>query len=337
MDISASEPLNLNNMKIMFIVTIDTEMDKSLSWNVSVNETFNSVLYGIPDTYTPLFDEFGVKPTYLLSSEVINHQGCIRVLKNINNCELGTHLHGELVEPEGIKGSLSNISITDMECSYSKEIEYKKLKNLTVLFKEKLGYLPTSFRAGRFGAGDNTIPSLERLGYLVDSSVTPGVDWNYPEGRANYIMAREQPYFPSKDNLLNEGSTKILEVPVSITTSKFRKPCYSAMETIRFPLVNHMVDRIFPAHWLRPSCTNASEMIQVITKLVKFYQRNKVVVLNMMFHSMEIIPCASPYTKNEEESHAFLERIRMVFKYCLANNITFVKMSDLYSMFITRN
>jgi len=324
-------------MKVMFIITIDTEIDKSLSWKVSVNKTFSSILKGIPDKFTPLFEEFGAKPTYLLSSEVINYQDCVRVLKIITNCELGTHLHGELLEPESIISNLSNAIITEMECSYSKEIEYQKLKNITELFKGQFGYQPTSFRAGRFGAGDNTIPLLQRLGYLVDSSITPSVDWNYPEGRANFMMARQQPYFPSEDNLLLEGSSKILEVPVSIVASKCRRPCYTILDTMKLPLTKQIVDHIFPAHWLRPSRTTSSEMIQVMTRIVKHYHSNDFIILNMMFHSMEIIPGASPYTKNEEESHAFLERIRTVLKYCVSNSFTFATVSELYSIFYNRD
>ena len=45
-------------------------------------------------------------------------------------------------------------------------------------FRTAFGRPPRSFRAGRFGIGENTVPILDSLGYAVESSVTPHVDWS---------------------------------------------------------------------------------------------------------------------------------------------------------------
>ena len=317
-------------MTVFFVVTIDTEIDRSPDWRVSADESFSSVLDGIPRKLTPLFNRFGAKPTYLLSNEVIENKDCVAVLKNIDSCELGSHLHGDLVEPQRKVYKLGNTFNLAMQNSYPEEIEYQKLKNLTNLFVEKFGYSPTSFRAGRFAAGNNTITSLEELGYLVDSSVTPGVDWDYPEGRTNFLYAREQPYFPSKENLLAEGSSKVLEVPISIVPPRFKKHLY-ILDKVK--PVSGIVNRIFPTRWLRPSFQNSSEMLGVIKKMIRRYRMNNAVVLNMMFHSMEVIPGASPYTKTEGECQALLERIKTVLEYCARNSFAFATLSELYSVF----
>ena len=318
---------------IFFVITIDTEIDKSLNWKVSANETFSSVLDGIPKKLTPLFNQFGARPTYLLSSEVMENKECVSLLKSIDNCELGTHLHGDLIEPQRKVYKLANTRTGEMQNSYPKELEYQKLKNLTNLFIEKFGYPPTSFRAGRFAAGNNTVTLLEELGYLVDSSVTPGIDWNLPEGRANFLQAREQPYFPSKENLLEEGNSKVLEVPVSIVAPRFKKYFYTVDKVKVLRPVSVIINTIFPARWLRPSSQNPSGMLGVITKLLKRYGGNNAIVLNMMFHSMEVIPNASPYTKTEDECEALLGRMGMVLEYCATNNFNFVTLSELYSVF----
>lgn len=311
-------------MKIFFTITIDTEIDRSLDWKVSEKETFFSVLEGIPKKLTPLFDKFAAKPTYFLSNEVMENNDCVNALKNIENCELGAHLHGDLIEPQRKIYGLSKAWTGAMQNSYTGEIEFQKLKNLTDLFFEKFGYKPKSFRAGRFAAGSNTIISLEKLGYLVDSSVTPGIDWNYPEGRANFIDAENQPYFPSKKNILKTGDSKILEVPVSIVGSEFRTP---------IKLFNKIVSKIFPIYWLRPSFQNSEEMIYVIKKIKNQNFEKKNIVLNMMFHSMEIIPSASPYTKTEKDCEDFLKKIEKVLEYCKINKFDFVTLSELYPYF----
>ena len=62
-----------------------------------------------------------------------------------------------------------------MQGDYPPEIERGKLAALTELFRKRIGYSPTSFRAGRFGIGHDTGRWLFELGYLVDSSVVPHV------------------------------------------------------------------------------------------------------------------------------------------------------------------
>ncbi|MBA7507587.1 hypothetical protein ES706_06307 [subsurface metagenome] len=320
-------------MKIFLVITIDTEIDKSPDWRVSANETFLSVLDGIPKKLTPLFNQFGARPTYLLSSEVIENKDCVSLLRSIANCELGTHLHGDLVEPQRKVYKLANTRTSAMQNSYPSEIEYQKLKNLTNLFIEKFGFSPSSFRAGRFAAGNNTITLLQELGYLVDSSVTPGVDWNFPEGRANFLGAKEQPYFPSKENLLEEGNSTVLEVPVSIFTPRFKKHFYALDKLKGLKLVSAIINTILPTRWLRPSLQSSSGMLGVIAKMIKRYGVNNAIVLNMMFHSMEVIPNASPYTKTEDECQALLKRIEAVLEYCATNNFTFATLSELYPVF----
>lgn len=321
------------NNEIFLVITIDTEIDKSINWRIPENETFLSVLKGIPNRLTPLFNQFGAKPTYLLSSEIIENDECVGLLKGVENCELGTHLHGDLLEPQRRVFELANAETSDMQCSYPYEIEYRKLSNLTNLFKVKFGYRPSSFRAGRFGAGNNTILLLEELGYRVDSSITPGIDWNFPEGRANFLEAKEQPYFPSKQNILKEGDSKVLEVPISIVSPSFRRFIHSFGKIRELHLVKKITNYAFPACWLRPSRQSSREMIHVINYYLKRYGENDHLVLNMMFHSMEIIPKASPYTRTEDECLSFLNRIKRVLQYCVSTNALCLTLSELYPIF----
>lgn len=317
-------------MKVFFTVTIDTEIDRSPDWKVSKDETFFSVLEGVPQKLTPLLDRFGAKPTYLLSSEIMEDNNCVNVLENIQNCELGTHLHGDLIEPQRKIYKLSGTYNHAMQNFYSQEIEYQKLKTLTDLFIKKFGYQPKSFRAGRFAAGNNTSSSLEKLGYLVDSSVTPGIDWNYPEGRANFFEAPEQPYFSDAKNLLKRGNCKLLEVPVTIFNPVFRK----FLNRFPYSILNMIANKFFPPYWLRPSFQKSEEMIFAIKKIIKRYQKKDKIVLNMMFHSMEIMPGASPYNQIEEEVEEFLEKIEKVLGYCKTNKFEFVSLSELYHHFL---
>ena len=59
-------------MKRFFCVTIDVEPDCTVSWKRSNPLTFENVKTGILKILQPLFQEYSVRPTYLISPEVMN-------------------------------------------------------------------------------------------------------------------------------------------------------------------------------------------------------------------------------------------------------------------------
>ena len=85
---------------ISLAITIDTECDKGPGWRVRQPLGFRNVLEGVPGRLQPIFERWGVKPTYLLSPEVLLHDGCVGLFRGLNDrVELGTHLHSEFVGP----------------------------------------------------------------------------------------------------------------------------------------------------------------------------------------------------------------------------------------------
>jgi len=308
------------------LITIDTEIDKSRDWTVSKAESFTSVLKGIPDILTPLLARYDAKPTYLLSPEVIRCYDCVSTLKSLSDCELGTHLHGDFVEPEMRVRKLAGERSKEMQSSYPASLEYLKLENLTNSFKNAFLFTPKSFRAGRFGAGNRTIMFLEKLGYLVDSSVTPGLIWKNAEGIANFVHAPIFPYFPSLNNINEPGGSKVLEVPVTISSNFITRQ----LNIIggRFAILNKFIGQ----HWLRPSFESTYNMLKLCKQLIKNV-KSEAVVLNMMFHSVELIPGASPYCQTDLEVKFFLSRITSVLDFISKHGGSFCTLSELYPIF----
>jgi hypothetical protein len=256
-------------------------------------------------------------PTYLLTVEVMEHDASVEALRALNHAhELGTHLHAAFIEPQKKHQVYDGIDSPDMQCHLPAEIEYGKLASLTQLFKQRFGYAPTSFRAGRFGAGKNTVPSLQRLGYLVDTSVTPHVLWRHELGDVDYRKALEQPYFPSVDSLLKpttgEGVT-VLEVPVT-TRPRF----------MRFP------------RWFRPWLSGVDGMKDVARYQLKRHAGERYIVLNMMFHSMEVIERASPYPQSGDDVKRYLSDLQEALAWCRDEGFEFCGLSDLHGVFASR-
>ena len=57
-------------------------------------------------------------------------------------------------------------------------LKKEKLENFTQFFYRRLGFQPTSHRAGRYGIDQSSSEYLSQLGYKVDSSVAPLMDYH---------------------------------------------------------------------------------------------------------------------------------------------------------------
>ncbi|MFA0964685.1 hypothetical protein AB9P05_22955 [Roseivirga sp. BDSF3-8] len=324
--------------KVLILVTIDTECDKGPGWKVQLPMKFRSVTEAVPGIYTPLFDEHGIKPTYLLSPEIIRDQASADTLKKAGNCELGTHLHSEFIEPEAVWEADRTKRI---QMDYSAGVEKAKLENLTNLFKETFGQAPTSFRAGRFGMTERGLQFLQELGYTVDSTVSPFKTHYFETGSVrNYWGAPLQPYYPSRHDMRKKGSMSILQVPVSIGN-----PYYDRLPGI---LTRRLEDKkkfhkkvmaklgYAPGiSWFRPYRSSFEEMKGLCDWITERYKGSgKPVVLNMMFHSNEVLINGSPYVKNEKEQIAYIDSLNRIFDYLNKEyNCEGVGLSDVKAYF----
>lgn len=279
-------------------ITIDTEPDCDIRWRRSNPLSFESVLYGIPAILRPLWDRFDINPVYFVSPEVVQNDECCRVLKKEVKlgAEIGTHLHSEYIEPEKKYEDFSGSASNDFPCSAcSSEVEFAKIKNLTELIAAKFGTRPVSYRAARYGADLDTIKSLEKLDYKVDSSVTPEIDWT-SYGGPNHSKAPKQPYLVSADDFYSPGDSKILEVPISISKRRFFLPA----------------GKWFFYRWLRPTHMTAFEMKLLTREFIKRYDEP---VLTMMFHSMEILPGKTPFVRTNLQQKMYMKRLVKIIHY----------------------
>jgi SAM-dependent methyltransferase len=279
-------------------ITIDTEPDCDIHWKRSNPLSFESVLSGISTILRPVWNRYGIKPVYFVSPEVVQNDDCCEVLKKEIQfgAEIGSHLHSEYIEPEKKYEEFAGTTSKEHPCfAYSTEIELAKIKNLTELIAKKLGVKPVSYRAARYGADLDTIKCLEKLDYKVDSSVTPEINWSY-QGGPDHSKAPKQPYFISRDDYYSLGSSKILEIPISISKKRFFL----------------LADKWFFYRWLRSTHMTVTEMKILIKEFIRNYNAP---VLNMMFHSMEIIPGKTPFVRSKFQQKLYLNRLEKIIKH----------------------
>lgn len=311
--------------EIYCCVTIDTEPDCDIHWRRSNPLTFSSVLYGIPELLRPIWNRYGIKPTYFVSPEVIMNVECCEVFKKEIELgsEVGAHLHSEYIEPEKKYNSVSGTISDEFPCfAHDSKTEFEKIKTLTYLIESKVGIKPISYRAGRYGADLDTINSLIKLEYRIDSSITPHINWSN-KGGPDHSRGLEQPYWVSQKDYYkeNKANKKILEVPITIGNKRFGY------------FGKYLPDSGLFYNWLRPTHMTVFEMKKLIKNYIEKYKNEEVVVLNMMFHSMEIIPKATPYVRGGIDQKLFLKRLEKVLNWLKCIETTQVTLKDLWERF----
>ncbi|MFI1771042.1 hypothetical protein [Thalassobellus citreus] len=318
---------------IYLAITVDTECDKGAKWKVKQPLAFKNIYEGIVNNLQPIFDKYKVKATYLLSPEVIYDAKSVSVFKSFGNkVELGTHLHSEFIEPQSnFKSDNTNHYQKDFEASIEKE----KLENLTNLFKEKFGYQPLSFRAGRFGISEDSLQFLEDLGYKVDSSVTPDMHWKNTNGNSvNFMGSPYQPYYPSNSDFRKLGYLNIIQVPVTLINRKLRKiPKWIKRRILlnkpyQHILFNYITGFSKPV-WLRPTYSDVETMKNITNDFVSMANGDDV-FLCMMFHSNEFEINTSPYSLTKESMNLIIKRLEDYLEWITNNkDVVFVALSEI--------
>src|SRR4029453_4799877 len=173
---------------------------------------------------------------------------------------------------------------------------------------EAVGTPPVSYRSGRFGFSATHVAGLERLGYVVESSVAP-LFYESHKGGPEFVEAPLRPHFLAYDSATHPGTSILLEVPVSAALNR-RLPRWLQYAYARAPWP-YNTKRILRAlrvarlRWLRPSYSSLDDMIGLARDLA----RAREPVLNVLFHSSEAIVGGSPYNRTEGELAAFLDRL----------------------------
>lgn len=304
-----------------FIVTIDTECDKTEDWSNSSPISFNGVQRGVKEILQPLFEKYSIKPVYFLSYEVLSNAECVSYFKSLlinNKCELATHLHYEYVIDEIELNQLSGLKCDGVQNSLSYKEEKHFLNIITKKFIDCFGIKPISFRAGRYGISKNTGSILHNLGYRIDSSITPLTRWNYENEKnsLNFRLIEREPYFVDLEKGLKcKGSSNLLEVPISIFKNKTFKS-----------YLKYLLKKEYTKTWIRPYVSPLNRIIECIKGDI-----NNDTPIVIMFHNMEVVPGMSPYVQSEEQSLDYILTLDKIFSYCTKLKISPVTLNEFYN------
>lgn len=179
----------MKEQKIKVMIGIDMETDVG-----SFTPFYEGVKHGTP-LLLELFKKKGVKATFYFTGEAAAENPDIARLVAESGNEVGCHslyhetLGDELFPIPGLKSVLpEEVSI--------------RIGMASKWVEEASGIKPVSFRCPRLWGSTEVVNTLEKLGYITDAS--------YP---MYFYRKQFEPYHPSRQNWLEKGDMKILEVP----------------------------------------------------------------------------------------------------------------------------
>ncbi|MGA2973235.1 MAG: deacetylase [Candidatus Bathyarchaeia archaeon] len=322
--------------KPVLAITIDTEPD-----NVWGNGTTTKNSLFLP-RFQEICESNALKPTYLVTHEMALDERFQLFAHDVlarETAEVGAHLHAWNSPPIDVNEtrSTAHTYITELP----ENLARAKLQYLTNLLSELFGIKPKSFRAGRWGFNEMVARLLVELEYGVDCSVTPGVSWHTSKGALvggpDYFGFRVSPYFLDLNDIRRPGSSRLLEVPVTIC------PAYPpslmrldhALEkqsALAAAAIHVLVGQSYL--WLRPRPTflRRGNMLSKMIHVVDWAIENHLPVIEFMMHSSELMPSGSPYFANEGDVNRLYYDLRSLFKYIQSREITGCTLSDCRDM-----
>jgi len=314
-------------MDVKVFITIDVEEDLWGEYKATQIPVDNVARLPI---LQDLFDRFGAMPTYFINWPVVTNKFASKILHEILNrgrCEIGTHCHPWNTLP--IEEKINNHN--SMICNLPYELIEKKLETLHEAIIDRFKVKPICFRSGRWGFGPKVAKAIHKLGYLVDTSVTPFFDWS-EDGGADFSDVPTFSYWFNPDDVLREKADgPLLEVPPTIG---FLQKNFKLCRLVRRKILNGPLSRyhilgildklkILNLRWLSPELSSGPEMILLSKKFIQTGHR----FLNMAFHSTSLIPGKTPFVRNQQQLEKFLCDIEMFLQFVVDQGMTFSPLS----------
>lgn len=291
------------------LVGIDTEADDQ--WSAEGRRRVSVRNAERLPALQALFEEYGVRPTYVVTWEMATRpesRDVLRALAASGRCEIGTHLHPWTQPPFQPGDGASHTYPHNLP----PDVLERQLTELTEAIRTEVGIRPTTYRAGRNGFDGRTLPILERLGYTVDTSVDPLFNERRKGGPA-FAGAPLRPYHPDYADVRRAGASPILEVPITAATSpplpKAVERLYASLPAI--PYRGYFKRLGLRPVWLRPSYSSLPDMVAFADRL----RAQGAPCFNIIFHSSEVLPGGSPYTPDEKSVGRFLDDLRRLLAH----------------------
>jgi hypothetical protein len=164
------------------LVVVDTEEEFDWSAPFAREHVDVTAIAELPSLQRALAP-YRLVPTYVVDYPVAVTPSSAAVLAQLaadRACHVGAHLHPWVTPPfdEPLTPAMS------FGCNLEPALERVKVGLLTEAIERHLHVNPTVYKAGRYGFGQTTANTLEALGFDIDVSVIPHMDFSDQGGPA---------------------------------------------------------------------------------------------------------------------------------------------------------
>lgn len=299
------------------VLTIDTEPDDA--WSDHLCESVANVR--ALRRLAPIMRRYGVRPTLLVTWRVIHDPECREILLALVQeleAEVGAHLHPWENPP--FLPDRRDVRFATFPHELPLESFAEKMRRLTDAIGAHFGP-PRSYRAGRWGLDPAHIRVLEELGYEADTSVYPLMDWRSTvgiprsEGGVGGVDYRSAPcgaYRLSYDDLCRNGTSRIVEVPVTAGLNRSVWPAFLADWIPHAPILLQRALRklgIARTVWMTPAWETRRHLLEMTQTVLSA----DITSINIACHSSELSVCRLPECSTPEKIDEVFARFESLF------------------------
>jgi len=281
-------------------VVIDTE--EEFDWNAPFDRrhTQVSAMRHIKAGHR-ILRRYGITPTYVVDYPVAVQMTGVQSLRELvdaGECTIGAHLHPWVTPPHTETVDRHN----SFACNLGWALEREKLRTLTAVIERHLRVQPKIYKAGRYGFGPSSARIIEDLGFEVDVSVQPSMNYK-SEGGPSFASFAAAPFW--------FGSLKLLEIPcttgytgVARAAGRWVGAWSERLTALRVPGVLARLG-ILNKVGLSPEGYTLKEQKDLTHALLGAGIRT----FCLTFHSPSLEPGHTPYVRTQHELDEFLGRI----------------------------
>jgi glycosyltransferase involved in cell wall biosynthesis len=293
------------------ILVVGVDLEAEFDWQGPRTRTDNTVKNVREQVLAHrIFEKFGIRPIYLVDYAVASDpEGYLplRELASSGKCEIGAHL-----QPwENPPFSEEINEQTSFNQNLPAWLQKEKLYRLTDDLRSNIGIQPVTYRAGRYGVGEEISWILRSLGYRIDMSVVPGLDLRAQYG-PDFRRVFNRPYWFGPDS-------DLLEIPLSVEfcgllssqllPRQLAPKIYDLLSRPR-PRLAHLPG-LFARLGLLERITLTPEGISLreMKRLSRHFLSRGNRVFSLNYHSSSLLPGNTPYVRTMADRDRFLAQI----------------------------
>lgn len=302
--------------RLYVIVTLDVEEEGLFSGTYAQHASVSNVT--LLSRLAPLSQELGFPLTLFCTHSVFaNKEACTVLAKMRDDChaEIAAHLHHWSTPPFAPADS----SVPERTDRLATALLQERLHNLLTAGKTFQAAPLTSFRMGRWDLKNILFPMLVDAGILVDSSICPLRAFC---GGPDHFLAPSNPYWFG----CGSNEKALLEIPITQVTP------VRQMANIWYSLTRKKRKILDTFHfWGALSANPVWHNNTVMRMATRCHIHNGGKVLNLFWHSSEMMPGGSPHIPDQKAADALLKKITDFLCWLKQNHdVAGITMTDYY-------